>query len=68
MLSLSVNMNYGEHERNRIKRCHIIRERLNAAGIKFTFEQGYGGYTFDIDADKLPQDISRLCRIIPHYD
>jgi hypothetical protein len=64
---ISVNMNYGEHERNRIKRCKIIRERLKIDGIKYTFEQGFGGYTFKIESNILPDSIKRLCREITIY-
>lgn len=58
---VSVNFNYGEHERNRIKRRDEIKKRMEAAGVKIiNFDRL--SFVFDVDG-KPPKNINRLARI-----
>ena len=68
--SLSVNMNYGEHERNRIKRRNEVCARLEKAGIKYTTENGYGGYNVNAlcAAKEIPANALRLSRVIYQHN
>ena len=61
MYYISVNFNYGEHERSRIKRRDEIKRRLEAAEVKIV-DFNHLSFVFTITSEP-PKSINRIARI-----
>ena len=67
---LSVNWNYREPGRARIKREAEVVKRLKEAGIEYDFEKsgGIGSNKYLLHGTTVPASVKRLTRIVGYYD